>query len=199
MLGFGKKDDDDDKKKDAQTEQLSQAMRQMSEQIAQTQQKLDASEAKVEELTKKLSASEAKVSDLTRKLGTAQADDRADDSKLRAAEQKVAALEAELGKAKTAAQQVAQGAKTAAATVAAANLNLHIGGAAWVRKAGGKGLNRRAAPGTSAQVHDAFVPGTLLAVLEGPQSADNYTWYKVVAADGRSGWVAGEELVTKPE
>lgn len=77
--------------------------------------------------------------------------------------------------------------------------DLAVGGTAWVRKAGGQGLNRRDAPGINSNVHDSLAIGTQLTVLEGPARADGYTWWRVRASDGREGWVAGEELVTQPE
>jgi uncharacterized protein YgiM (DUF1202 family) len=76
---------------------------------------------------------------------------------------------------------------------------LKVGGSAWVRRAGGQGLNRRDAPGLNSNVLDSFPIGTQLTLLEGPSPADNYTWWRVRAGDGREGWVAGEELVTQPE
>jgi hypothetical protein len=76
---------------------------------------------------------------------------------------------------------------------------LKIGGNAWVRRAGGQGLNRRDAPGLNSNVLDSFAIGTQLTLLEGPTPADNYTWWRVRSSDGREGWVAGEELVTQPE
>lgn len=76
---------------------------------------------------------------------------------------------------------------------------LAVGSTAWVRKAGGKGLNRRDAPGTGSNVQDSLAIGTQLSLLEGPVSADGYTWWRVRVTDGREGWVAGEELVTHPE
>ncbi len=74
-----------------------------------------------------------------------------------------------------------------------------VGSTAWVRKAGGQGLNRRDAPGLNSNVQDSLAIGTQLTLQEGPVQADGYTWWRVQAGDGRVGWVAGEELVTQPE
>ncbi len=76
---------------------------------------------------------------------------------------------------------------------------LMVGNTAWVRKAGGKGLNRRDAPGLKSNVLDSLTIGSQLSLLEGPNPVDGYTWWRVRASDGREGWVAGEELVTQPE
>lgn len=76
---------------------------------------------------------------------------------------------------------------------------MEVGSTVWVRRAGGQNLNRRNAPGLHSQVLDSLPIGMRLTLLEGPQPADNYTWWRVRASDGREGWVAGEELVTQPE
>ncbi|NJN66464.1 MAG: SH3 domain-containing protein, partial [Chloroflexaceae bacterium] len=76
---------------------------------------------------------------------------------------------------------------------------MEVGSAAWVRRAGGQNLNRRDAPGLNSQVLDHLPIGMRLTLLEGPNPADGYTWWRVRASDGREGWVAGEELVTQPE
>ncbi len=74
-----------------------------------------------------------------------------------------------------------------------------IGNPTWVRREGGKGLNRRDAPGLGSNVLDSFAIGTKLVLLEGPNPADGYTWWRVRCNDGREGWVAGEELLMQPE
>ncbi len=76
---------------------------------------------------------------------------------------------------------------------------LAVGNNGWVRREGGKGLNRRDAPGLGSNVLDSFAIGTRLTLLEGPNPADGYTWWRVRCNDGREGWVAGEELLTQPE
>ncbi len=81
----------------------------------------------------------------------------------------------------------------------AAPTGMAAGNPAWVRKAGGQGLNRRDAPGLNSTVMDSLSIGTQVTLLEGPHPADGYTWWRVRVSDGREGWVAGEELVTSPE
>ena len=206
MLGMNRKKEEEEKAK-AEAEKLSQAMRQMSEQIGSLQQQLNARTTEVETLKKQVGERDARITQLQRSSTQSAAADAADDKKLQAAEQKVKQLEAEVAKLKTAPAATAKPAVATgagrlgggAAAKAEPSGGVEVGAAAWVRKAGGKGLNRRTAPGTSSQVLDSFTPGTLLAVLEGPRPADNYTWWKVVSGDNREGWVAGEELVSKPE
>jgi hypothetical protein len=63
----------------------------------------------------------------------------------------------------------------------------------------GAGLNLRAEPSTGGRVIANAREGTVLMVLEGPQEANNYTWWKLRAPDGSEGWGAGEWLVLKTE
>jgi len=60
-------------------------------------------------------------------------------------------------------------------------------------------LRLRASPSTGAQVLDTLKEGMLLLVIEGPQQADNYTWWKVRTAQGKEGWAAGQYLALKPQ
>ncbi len=60
-------------------------------------------------------------------------------------------------------------------------------------------LNLRESPTTSAAVVVAVPDDTVLTVLEGPQQADNYTWWKVRTPDGEEGWAAANWLVLKTE
>ncbi len=201
MLGFGRKDDDKEEK--AEQEKISQAMRQMSDQIATMQKTINERDATIAELRKQSggaqaddTADDAKIAELQKQLAAAQADDRADDGKIRA-------LEAQVVQAKAAAMKASSGPSAAARPSVAASApavsGLHIGGAAWVRKAGGKELRRRSAPGTSSNILDGLAPGTMMALLGGPESADGHSWWEIITEDNRKGWVAGEELVTKPE
>jgi hypothetical protein len=50
-------------------------------------------------------------------------------------------------------------------------------------------LNVRSAAGTSFAVIYEFAFDTRVTILEGPLSADGYTWWRVRADDGREGWV----------
>jgi regulator of replication initiation timing len=197
MLPFGRKDDnkDDDKKAD---EGVSQAMRQMSDQIAAMQKTINERDATIAELRKQLGTSQAddkaddaKIAELQKQLAAAQADDKADDAKVKSLESQIAQLRA----------SAAAAASKAAATpqTPAPQKGLHLGGAAWVRNAGGKTLRRRAAPGLNSEILDGIEPGTMVALQGGPEKLDNYTWWEVMVSDGRRGWVAGEELVSNPE
>lgn len=189
MFGFGRKDDDKEKNEEEQ-EKISQAMRQMSDQIAAMQQTINQRDATIAELRKQLGTSQAddkaddaKIAELQKQLAAAQADDKADEAKIKSLETQIAA---------------ARGAAAKAAATPAAS-GLHVGGAAWVRKAGGKELRRRNGPGLNATILDGLAPGTMVAMLGGPETADDHKWWQIITADGREGWVAGEELVTKPE
>lgn len=63
----------------------------------------------------------------------------------------------------------------------------------------GAGLNLRAEPSTGGRVVANAREGTVLMVLEGPQEANNYVWWKLRAPDGTEGWGAGQWLVLKTE
>jgi hypothetical protein len=63
----------------------------------------------------------------------------------------------------------------------------------------GVGLNLRASPSTGARILDNVKDGVVLLVLEGPQEAGGYTWWKVRTAQGKEGWAAGQYLALKPQ
>ncbi len=63
----------------------------------------------------------------------------------------------------------------------------------------GQGLNLRASYSTSARLVGSAKDGNVLTVLEGPQEADGYTWWKVKTAEGKEGWAAGKFLVLKTQ
>jgi N-acetylmuramoyl-L-alanine amidase len=57
-------------------------------------------------------------------------------------------------------------------------------------------LNVRSGPGTGYAVIDSLNTGDRGVVLDGPTSANGYTWYEInYSFGGYSGWVAGEYLV----
>jgi len=60
-------------------------------------------------------------------------------------------------------------------------------------------LNLRESPTTAANAVGQANDGTVLTVLEGPQQADDYTWWKVRTPDGKEGWAAADWLVLKTE
>lgn len=56
-------------------------------------------------------------------------------------------------------------------------------------------LNVRSGPGTGYSVTDVFAYGDQALIIDGPSSADGYTWYEVTYGGGYySGWVAGDYL-----
>lgn len=63
----------------------------------------------------------------------------------------------------------------------------------------GAGLNLRAEPSTSGQVVANVREGTVLTVLDGPQEANGYTWWKLRTPDGKEGWGAAQWLTLKTE
>lgn len=74
----------------------------------------------------------------------------------------------------------------------AQSADLAIGGAAYVST---DALNVRSDASLSADVIEALTTGAAMTILDGPYSADGYTWYQV-DVDGTTGWVAGEYLST---
>ncbi|NTU82509.1 MAG: SH3 domain-containing protein [Chloroflexales bacterium] len=200
MFGFGK-----DKKKEeeekAKQEQISQAMRQMSDQIA---------------------AKGKEVADLEKQLETAKKDAAQGDAAEKAlaeTQAKVREMQAEMAKLQIQAQAAqARAAKAAAEAASAAKAavtpapapaatlssapaagGLAAGVTAWVQKAGGKNLRLRDKPGLESNAFDGLAPGTQMTLLEGPIQDDGYPWWRIRTADGREGWVAGTELVTTPQ
>jgi len=66
-------------------------------------------------------------------------------------------------------------------------------GWAVVSNTQGAPLRARAAPGTGAEIQARFPEGQVVRVLEGPQNADEFEWWRV-EADGTSGWAAAPYL-----
>ncbi|GAB4121995.1 MAG: SH3 domain-containing protein [Roseiflexaceae bacterium] len=192
----------DKEKERAEQEKIGKTIQSLSDQIAALQQQGLGKDAEIDELKKDLARAElvAEASDQAKKqlaklqsaLAVAEADKQAQELMLKNAQKQINDMQAQLA-------QLQAAATAAAAATPAAVGGLSVGAAAWVRKEGGKGLRRRSAPGTSSNVLDSLAPGTQVALLEGPTAADGYHWWRVRAGDGREGWVAGEELVTKPE
>jgi hypothetical protein len=69
---------------------------------------------------------------------------------------------------------------------------LHVGGLAVI-STDGTPLRVRNKPGTAGAIQTRFRQGQNVRVLEGPQSADGYEWWRI-EADGESGWAAGTFL-----
>jgi hypothetical protein len=63
----------------------------------------------------------------------------------------------------------------------------------------GAGLNLRAEPDTTARVITNAREGTVLTVLEGPQQAGQYTWWKLRTPGGEEGWGAADWLALKTD
>jgi Bacterial SH3 domain len=190
FFGLGGKSKEQEK---AEQEKLGKAMQSLSDQIAALQQQGQGKDAEINTLKAELARAElvAGASDQAKKqlqaaqaaLAVAEADRQAHEMMLATAQKQITELKAQLE----------------ALPKAAAFTGLAIGAAAWVREEGGKNLRRRSGPGTSSDVIDSLPPGTQVAVLAGPVEADGYHWWQVRVGDGREGWVAGEELVVKPE
>lgn len=190
FFGLGGKSKEQEK---AEQEKIGQAMQSLSDQIAALHEQGKGKDAELARLKEELTRAElvAGAGDQAKKqlqaaqaaLAVAEADRQAHEMMLTTAQKQIADLRAQLE----------------AMPKAISYSGLAIGAAAWVREEGGKNLRRRSAPGTSSDVIDSLPPGTQVAVLGGPVEADGYHWWQVRVGDGREGWVAGEELVVKPE
>ena len=66
-----------------------------------------------------------------------------------------------------------------------------------VQGTGAKGLNLRAQPTTKGAIVVTVKEGAVLTVLEGPQQADGFTWWKLRTTDNKEGWGAADWLVLK--
>ncbi|MGC8786043.1 MAG: SH3 domain-containing protein [Anaerolineae bacterium] len=69
------------------------------------------------------------------------------------------------------------------------------GGQAIVQGTGEQQLRLRAAPGLDKEILRTLPDETRLKILEGPEVADGYKWWKVQTDDGLVGWAAGDWLV----
>lgn len=59
----------------------------------------------------------------------------------------------------------------------------------------GVGVWLRSAPGTSSEQLEWLLDGTVVTLLEGEETADDFVWQKVQAESGAEGWVARDFLV----
>lgn len=75
------------------------------------------------------------------------------------------------------------------ATPAPAPTVMHIGGMAQVSNTEGKVLRARQSPSLKAPAQAAFKEGEQVRVLEGPVTADGYTWWRIEGSGG-AGWSA---------
>lgn len=73
---------------------------------------------------------------------------------------------------------------------------LQIGGYAQITGTGGDGLRIRSAPGLNTDTVFRGEEAEVFLVKDGPQTADGYTWWYLVASydDTRAGWAASEFL-----
>jgi hypothetical protein len=90
-------------------------------------------------------------------------------------------------------------APSAANMPAAASRRLEAGATAWVTQAGGLPLRLRSGPSLEADIIDRLKPGTQLTLIEGPIFDTGHSWWRINTADGRHGWVAGDQLVLQPD
>jgi hypothetical protein len=66
---------------------------------------------------------------------------------------------------------------------------------AMVSGSGSLQLRLRAGPGLNQELLLTLEDGTRLELLEGPQTVDGFSWWKVETEDGIQGWAAGDWLV----
>ena len=78
----------------------------------------------------------------------------------------------------------------AAAEPVQAPLAISVGGCAVVVNSGSGGLAVRATPSTSGTLIKRIPDGTKVKILEGPRSANGYTWWR----HDQGGWSAGSYL-----
>lgn len=198
---FGK---DKDKKEEEKSEQqkLGETIKNLSDRIYELQKQLTQRNSEIDQLTMQLSEAQRQADAARGAAGAEQLALSATQDALRDANARMRELEAQiaqLAKEKAVMEEQAKSAGADITEMAGGKPGLAVGATAWVQQAGGKSLRRRSAPGLNTQVYDGLVPGTQLTLLEGPVAADGYHWWRIRAADGREGWVAGEELVTSPE
>jgi hypothetical protein len=63
----------------------------------------------------------------------------------------------------------------------------------------GAGLRLRADPTTQGRIVTAAREGTVLTVVDGPEEADGFVWWKVRTPDGKEGWAAANWLVLQTD
>lgn len=211
---------------DAERKRMSQDLQNLSEQIGELKRDLNARNSEIERLktdleqaradsstkassdSKALKDAQLRVQSLQKQLERAEADDKA----ARETQSKVSALEKQLAELSAGAQPPTATAQpdaqtgavpatgTTEAAAPAAAPGLQAGATAYVAQAGGLPLRLRSRPGLNKDtVLDRLPPGTSMTLLDGPQDADGHSWWHIRTGDGREGWVAGEDLRTRPE
>lgn len=79
--------------------------------------------------------------------------------------------------------------------------SLTVGGQATIRTTDGDALNVRSGPGTGFAIVVRATPGTTVTLIEGPQAADGYQWWRIRLPNGQEGWAvdsADNELTLIP-
>lgn len=199
LFGKDKKKEEEEK---AEQHKLGETIKNLSDRIYELQKQLNQRTSEIDQLTMQLAEAQKQADAAKGAASAEQLALSATQDALKDANARVRELEAQIGqlaKEKAAMEGQAKSVGAAVAELASGKPGLAVGATAWVQKAGGKNLRRRSAPGLNSQVHDGLTPGTQLTLLEGPVAADGYHRWRIRAADGREGWVAGEELVTAPE
>jgi hypothetical protein len=87
-----------------------------------------------------------------------------------------------------------------AATAVVDQNTIHIDGYVQIIEVGTDGLRIRSAPGLTTETVFLGEESEVFLVKDGPQEADGYTWWYVVASydDTRAGWAAAEFLTFVP-
>ena len=70
-----------------------------------------------------------------------------------------------------------------------------VGATVEVRGTGSDQLRMRAGPGLNQELLLTVPDGTRLLVIEGPEQADGYNWWKARTEDAQEGWAASDWLV----
>jgi uncharacterized protein YgiM (DUF1202 family) len=188
--------------------QLGQQMQNLSDQIGALQKQLAEKDAEVDRLRQALTQAQAQAgqdaqqqtAELKRKLAEAQAakeaEAMANDLMLKNMRKQMDALRTRMEGLQS---QPATGAAAAPPSGERQAGGLAVGGSAWVTRAGGLPLRLRSGPSLDSQVLDRLQPGTQMTLQEGPRQADGHAWWHIRTTDGRDGWVAGEDLRTRPD
>jgi Bacterial SH3 domain len=194
MLGnLFKKPEDDEKR------QMLEGMQSMSEQIGALSKQLADKNAEIEQLQQATSGAAANATTLdAAKKEMAALQQQIHELQRKLAEEQAAHEADEMANELIRKQQAKAQAKATAASAPGAP-GLAVGGSAWVTRAGGLPLRLRSGAGLGHDVLDRLPPGTQMTLLDGPQQADNYAWWHIRTADGREGWVAGQDLRAQPD
>jgi uncharacterized protein YgiM (DUF1202 family) len=73
------------------------------------------------------------------------------------------------------------------------------GASVVVKGTRGAGLNIREEPSRQARIVVSAKDGDELTVLDGPEEAGGYVWWKLRTQDGKEGWGASEWLALKTD